>query len=133
MSARHVLVAAVVVVVAAAVAAGIVLIGPPGEERTRRLDERRVQDLRQISWSTYLYHTRHQRLPASLAALSEEPGLTFESRDSVTDETYGYSVLEPARYQLCAVFDRESTEGRSDFWSHGEGRQCYTLKADEKR
>ena len=133
-SGRHILAVVTTVVVAAAVGTGIVLMGPPSDERSRRLDERRVEDLRQISFSVNLYNRRHQRLPVSLAELSEEPGLTFQSRDPATEESYGYSMLEPAKYQLCAIFDRESTEARSDvFWSHGGGRHCFVLKADEAR
>jgi hypothetical protein len=133
-SGKHALAVAISVVVAAAVGAGVVLMGPPSEERARRLDERRVEDLRQVSFSVNLYNKWHERLPASLAELSEEPGLTFQSRDPVTAESYGYSVLEPAKYQLCAIFDRESTETRADmFWSHGGGRHCFVLKADGAR
>jgi hypothetical protein len=131
---RRVLAVVASVVVAAAVGTGIVLMGPPSEERSRRLDERRVEDLRQISFSVNLYNTRNQRLPFSLAELSHEPGLTFHSGDPVTGELYGYSILEPARYQLCAIFDRETTEARADvFWLHGSGRHCFVLKADEAR
>jgi hypothetical protein len=73
-------------------------------------------------------------LPSSLAELSEEPGLTFPSGDPVTAERYGYSVLGPAMYQLCAIFDRESTGTRNEvFWSHGGGRHCFVVKADETR
>ena len=36
-------------VVATAVTTGIVIIGSPGEERTRRLDARRVEDLQGIA------------------------------------------------------------------------------------
>jgi hypothetical protein len=132
-SGSHILAVVTTVVVAAAVGAGIVLIGPPSDERTRRLDERRVEDLRQISLSVNLYNNRHQRLPASLAELAEEPGLTFQARDPVTREAYGYSTLEPAKYQLCAIFDRESTARADVFWSHGGGRHCFVLKADEAR
>jgi hypothetical protein len=109
-------------------------LGPPSEERTRRLDERRVEDLQQIALSVSLYNTRHQRLPVSLTELSAEPGLTLRSRDPVTGEQYGYSTLDSARYELCAIFDRESTERRAEiFWSHGGGRHCFVRKAEDPR
>jgi hypothetical protein len=130
---RHILAVVASIVVAAAVGTGIVLMGPPGEERSRRLDERRVEDLHQISLSVNLYNTRHKRLPSSLAELSQEPGLSFQSGDPVTGERYGYSVLEATMYQLCGVFDRESKGTRDVFWSHGNGRHCFVVKADEAR
>ena len=130
---RHILAVVTSVVVVAAVGTGIVLMGPPSEERLRRLDERRVEDLQQVSFSVNLYNNRHQRLPASLVELLAEPGMTFRPGDPVTEEFYGYRVLEPAKYELCAVFDRASTERRASVWSHGGGRHCFVLKADEAR
>lgn len=131
---RSVLVGVVVAVVGAAVAAGIVLIGPPGEERARRIDNRRVEDLGRISSFTRLYYMRHQRLPASLAELAAEPGVTPLPDDPVTRVPYDYRVVDAGRFELCAVFDRVSTDGRAgDFWSHGAGRQCFTLEAKESR
>jgi hypothetical protein len=73
-SGKRLLAVALTVVVVAAVATGIVIIGSPMEERTRRLDNRRVQDLRQLSQAVQVYHARQQRTPASLDELSKEPG-----------------------------------------------------------
>ena len=47
------------------------IIGLPSEERTRQIDERRVEDLQRISRAVEVYHTRHQRLPQSLDELSQ--------------------------------------------------------------
>jgi hypothetical protein len=132
-SGSHILAVVTTVVVAAAVGTGIVLMGPPSEERLRRLDERRVEDLSQVSSSARIFHMRHERLPASLDELAAEPGLTFSTRDPVTGETYTYSPLDSGMYRLCAVFDRESTQSRASIWSHGAGRHCFVLKADEVR
>ena len=126
-SGKRALAGVLIVVVAAAVTTGIVIIGSPGEERTRRLDTRRVSDLRQISQSVEVYHTRQQRVPASLDELSQEPGLAIGARDPVTGQPYGYRNIDSGSYELCAIFDRETTEVRSDFWSHGSGMQCFTL------
>jgi hypothetical protein len=132
-SGSHILAIVTTVVVAAAVGTGIVLMGPPSDERSRRLDERRVEDLQQVSSSVNLYNNRHQRLPASLVELQAEPGMTFRPGDPVTGESYAYRALGPAMYELCAVFDRASTERRVSVWSHGGGRHCFVLKADETR
>ena len=133
MSGKRALAGALVVVVAAAVATGIVIIGSPGEERTRRLDTRRVSDLQQISQSVEVYHTRHQRVPASLDELSQEPGLAIVARDPVNGQPYGYRSVDSDSYELCATFDRETTEVRSDFWSHGSGMQCFKLKTKQTK
>jgi hypothetical protein len=128
-------------VVVVAVVGGLIVLGPPSEERTRRLDERRTEDLRGITRAVDLYWTRHGRLPASIKDLSGESGLKVSARDPGTAQTYELRVLDTATYELCASFERMSTEpgnltGRTpdvseDFWSHGVGRRCFRLDAQE--
>ena len=83
MTGKRALAIVLVIVVGAAVTAGIVIIGSPAEERTRRLDTRRVEDLQRISGAVEVYHQRHQRVPLSLEELSKEPGLSAVARDPV--------------------------------------------------
>jgi type II secretory pathway pseudopilin PulG len=134
MSGKRALAIVVVIVVVAAVAAGIAIIGSPGEERTRRLDDRRIDDLRALSQSVEVYYARQQSLPASLDALASEPGLSTVPRDPVAGEPYAYRPVGGSRYELCAVFDRETENTRAaGFWAHGSGRHCFTLDADVRR
>ena len=131
-SGRQVLAGAIVVVVAAAIAVGVATLGPPSEERARRLDERRVEHLQHISSSVSLFQSRHGRIPASLAELSAEPGIRFEPRDPVTGDPYTYRAVDEAVFELCAVFDREATESWvTGFRAHEAGRQCFTEHARE--
>jgi hypothetical protein len=117
-----------VIVVAASVTTGIVIIGSPSEERTRRLDARRVEDLQRISGAVEVYHRRHQQVPASLAELSKEPGLSVIPRDPVTEQPYAYRSFNASSYELCGTFERETADASSaDFWSHGAGTQCFML------
>jgi hypothetical protein len=130
---KRALVAVLVIVVAGAVTRGILIIGSPSEERTRRLDARRVEDLQRVSDAVEVYYTRHQRVPMSLEALSQEPGLSTVARDPVTGQLYGYRSVAANTYELCATFDRQTSGARSaDIWSHGAGTHCFTLKAKER-
>jgi hypothetical protein len=131
MSGKRLLAVVLTVVVAAAVATGIVIIGSPMEERTRRLDSRRVQDLQQISQAVQVYHGRHQRTPASLDELSKEPGLARVPRDPMTGQPYRYSSVDADDYELCATFDRDSDARTASFWSHGDGTQCFTVNVKQ--
>ena len=132
-----VLFGAAVTGVIAAVVGGLFILGSPTEERARRIDRRRVADLRAIVAATDLYWTRHSRLPASLDNLTAEPGVTISTGDPESSEIYGYQPLDSARYEVCANFDRESDETSWDpkrnLWSHGSGRQCFQLEAEEIR
>ena len=63
MSGKRALVSILVIVVAIVVVRGIMIIGSPSEERTRRIDSRRANDLQLISRSVEIYHTRHRQVP----------------------------------------------------------------------
>jgi hypothetical protein len=126
--ARDQLVAGVLaIVVAAAVVAGIVVIGSPAEERARRLDERRIQDLSAIAGMVDLFWTRHSRLPLALDELRREPGSSTPD-DPGSGMPYEYRPLEGMSFEVCARFERESRQDgltRDGFWSHGAGLQCF--------
>lgn len=121
-------------VVATAIVAGLVVLGSPAEERARRLDDRRVRDLVGIKTSTDLYWSRHDSLPESLEALSEEPGVRINLRDPDDGTSYEYRLIDSRRYELCARFDGGS-EGVSrvperNIWNHGPGHHCFDLEAE---
>jgi hypothetical protein len=61
-----VLFGAAVATVITAVAAGLFILGSPTEERARRIDDRRVADLKGIVAATDLYWTRHSGSPVRL-------------------------------------------------------------------
>ena len=135
LSPGSVLLGAAVLAVITAVGTGLFVLGSPMEERARRADDRRVADLQGIVAATDLYWTRHSQLPASLDALTAEPGVTISTGDPASSEVYGYQPLDSAHYALCASFERESGEiardPQTDLWAHGPGRQCFQLEADE--
>ena len=134
-STGSVFIGAAVTAVLSAVVVGLFVLGSPGEERARRLDDRRVADLQGIQAATDLYWTRHTRVPASLGDLTAEPGVTVSTADPATSESYGYQPLDSLRYEMCASFERESGEmsrdPAKDLWAHGLGRQCFQLEAKD--
>ena len=121
------------VVVLSGVIVGICLLDSPAQERLRRLDERRVDDLRELSYEVDFYWTREGILPTSLEELSSEPGVFVNLLDPETGQPYEYRVLSSNTYELCAVFalDTAAEQDRfyKDVWSHGPGRQCFQMEA----
>ena len=117
------------VAVVGAVAVGVFLLGSPSEERTRRLDERRVSDLGALSSAVDVYWTRHQKLPASLDELRSEPVGRLDLQDPSSGRSYEYRALAERSYEVCAVFERDSaTQDRpvlDGVWAHRAGRQCF--------
>lgn len=122
---RKVLVGFVLAVVIGAVAAGFYLLGTPAEERTRRLDDRRVSDLQRLQLAIDLYWTRNGRLPSTLEELAKEAGTNIYGRDPVSGQPYEYRAKDADTYELCALFERE--EQTAGFWSHGPGRRCFEM------
>jgi type II secretory pathway pseudopilin PulG len=119
-------------VVVVAVVAGIVVVGSPAEQRTQRLDERRVGDLASIAQAADLYWTRHAQLPTSLNELTIEPGTRLRANDPETNAPYEYQRLDASSFEVCAQFQRQSQQdsvAEDRFWLHGTGRQCFRRKA----
>lgn len=134
---KNIIVASVVVaLVVAAVIVGVILLDSPAQERLRRLDERRVSDLRELSYAVDVYWTREGSLPSSLEDLSNEERVVRELADPETGNPYEYRVLGDKAYELCAVFARDTATDEREapfrsLWSHGPGRQCFQLEAKD--
>jgi hypothetical protein len=130
---RFVVAISLIVAVLAVVIVGVTLLDSPAQECLRRLDERRVDDLRSISAELDFYWTRERTLPPSLEDLAKEPGVFIELHDPETGQPYEYRVLSSNTYELCAEFARDTADeqGRSyrDSWSHSQGRHCFELEA----
>jgi hypothetical protein len=128
--------AAATVVVVAAVGAGVLLLRAPSEERTLRLDERRVADLVALSSAVDVYWSRLQRLPASVEELVSEPVGQLDLVDPVSKAVYEYRPIDPRSYEVCATFERDSAtndRGAPDrVWAHRAGRQCFRRTPRQK-
>jgi hypothetical protein len=124
-----------VAVVTVSVVTGLVLVGPPSEERARKLDERRVEDLRRLSTAVDLYRSRRGSLPTSLNEASRETEDVQTVGDPLTGRPYPYRVVGADVYELCADFQRGSGTSGTDrrysepaFWAHTAGPQCFRMK-----
>jgi hypothetical protein len=125
---ERVLIGITSVVVATAVIAGIMMIGPPSEERARRLDLERLNQLEGLARLVDFYRTSKGHLPTSLEAIASESGATMTTSDPVTGVPYGYRVTGES-YELCATFDRASGQRYAgDIWMHGAGLRCFSRK-----
>lgn len=133
-AAANALLAAATLVTAAAIGIGLLLLGLPSERYARRLDERRVADLREIAQAVDLHLERQGSMPASLAELGDVLGTRVPTSDPATSAPYEYSLTGERGYTLCATFERRS-EGVTDDgrWTHAAGPQCFTLTAGDEQ
>jgi hypothetical protein len=128
---RGILATALIAIVAVVIAAAIRVVGTPGEARLRRLDEQRVSDLQEIAGAVTDYYRRGgKQLPATLDAIASTPNRTVTIRDPDTRAVYGYRVVAPDAYQLCAGFARPAeveSASASQFWTHSAGAHCFRV------
>jgi hypothetical protein len=133
--------AAATALAAVTVVLGMVIVGSPFAERARKLDERRVWDLRSIERAITRECLGPQEtrpdgppkqlvrpLPASLSALVES---AVESRPEIVDpETnvpYGYRITGTSSYELCGSFITERDDDNDPGWNHPIGPHCWTF------
>ncbi len=120
------------VVVVLAIVAGLTISGSPFEQRLKRLDDSRVQDLRKLSRSLVEHWNNKGILPTELAPLLDGRILSRIPVDPETTSQYEYFIDAPNEYRLCARFDRPSRpKEKNSFWEHEEGRKCYSFEVNE--
>ncbi len=110
---------------------GFAYIGAPNTQRALRADEKRIQDLYQLTTQlNNRWNTGGHQLPDHL---DELPGAAFA--DPITRVAYEYHVKEGSHYELCAIFALPSPKNDSSpgerTWSHPAGRHCFTIDASQ--
>ncbi|MBI2462635.1 MAG: hypothetical protein HYV65_00085 [Candidatus Spechtbacteria bacterium] len=127
-------------VVLATIAYGFILVGSPEQQRARRFDDQRVQDLQGIQNEIVNYWQQKEVLPQSLDALTNSISGYSAPKDPRTNELYEYAVSGALTFQLCSNFEA-STAGQSDQriykhgpygqnWNHAVGRVCFPKEID---
>ena len=136
---RALLLGAVVAAVLVVVGAALMVLDSPAEERRKRLDGRRVDDLHEIAEAVDAYWSRKGALPPDLETLEGWEGFDLPRSDPETEEPYEYRTTGEATYELCATFATEAPgeeahwarRGHRLLWHHPEGEHCFELEAEE--
>lgn len=133
----------VIVIIAAAIVAGFFIVGSPFEERIRRFDDRRVQDLQNIQSEIINYWTSKESLPNTLSDIRDDIRGIVIPKDPETGGEYEYIIRGNLTFALCATFSRASESMNSstpkpvrdpyytgENWEHSEGRVCFERTID---
>ena len=139
----------VIGIIAVIVVGGFFVAGSPSEERARRFDDQRVQDLQFIQ-SEVIFHWQNKgALPENLEVLNNATRGIFIPGDPETDENYGYQVTGELDFELCANFNvagdtSDPLSVRTEFyypkpvavndaqnaWNHEAGPSCFKRTID---
>jgi len=125
-----------VVVTIAAVVCGFLITSGPGSARKKRIDENRLQSLRNLFNAVNNYAYTENKLPANLQEINSNNYRTTEDLvDPETGKPYEYRPTGVDTYELCATFttsNKNTSYGVQD-WQHDIGRTCFKQKAEIKK
>lgn len=132
----------IIAVVIAAILWGFAVIGSPFQQRDKRFDERRVQDLSMLQNYITNYWQNKERLPANLSDLTDPLLGIVIPVDPELSQPYEYRVVADLTFELCATF-KTKDEGdqrvvpqiypprSQDYsWQHNVGRTCFERTID---
>lgn len=131
----------VIAVVIFVVIGGFVVTGSPMEQRKRRFDNDRVNDIQTVRQEVTSYWQLKGKLPASLSDLRNDIQGYVPPQDPETAQPYEYSVKAPLSFELCATFSASNKDGLGspttypmdgyeNMMMHEAGRQCFSYTID---
>ncbi len=134
----------------ASIISGFSVVGSPAEQRERRYDSQRANDLQSLQWQIVSYYQQKGGLPGSIEDLKDPISGYMIPTDPKTGEPYEYKLIGQSAkaFELCATFARKSEIfgvqyaprptmsmaepiGRvPENWQHEAGRTCFTRTID---
>lgn len=132
-------------VVLASVVAGFFIVGTPREQRDRRFDEQRVDNLQVLQDRIINYWIQKEALPQAPTELEDSISGFVAPEDPESDLPYEYKIIDSLSFELCATFKTSSkdfglsSKGIKSFypydsfkqnWDHEAERTCFTRIID---
>ncbi len=143
-----------------ALAAGFFIVGTPAQQRAKRFDQQRINDLQIIQSQLLNYWIQKEELPENLDVLSQDQLSGFVlPQDPETELNYRYNKLTAFSFELCADFKTDFKDypaapynqkfynrkglvpgaairipyqyaALMDIWEHGTGENCFERTID---
>jgi len=123
------------------VVAGFFIMGSPTEQRAKRFDEQRVQNLQNLQYEVINYWQAKGYLPEKLSDLNNSVTGFSEPVDPKSKMSYEYEIKGDLVFNLCAQFETDGADiknqpkdiymnGYQENWQHSQGRVCFERTID---
>src|SRR3989344_5756627 len=99
---------AIGVLIIITIVGGFFIVGTPWQARLYRYDEQKVGDLSNIQYQVVYYWQAKQKMPATLADLSDPISGFIAPTDPQTREPYEYAVKGMRAFELCGTFNAKA-------------------------
>jgi len=123
-------------VIAAVFISALFIVETPTEARSRRIDERIINNFYNIESGINSYYNTNHKLPATLDDIKKESIATDSLIDPSTRETFDYKPGSGVDYQLCANFRTDNKNSKDAIYQyldqnrrHTAGYECLDFKA----
>ncbi len=92
------------IVVLASIILSFFIIGTPADQRDRKNDERRIENLQMIQSQIIDYWIQKESLPQNLNELEDSISGFAVPKDPEVKSLYEYNVIDSLSFELCAIF-----------------------------
>jgi hypothetical protein len=110
--------------------------GSPWEARSKKFDQTRVANIKDIKYAIESYYMKNKSLPQDLSEIKESLYGQKNITDPETDVPYEYKIVDNYSYQLCASFSSDPpaknsynylTINSTDLGEYKKGHHCFDI------
>lgn len=121
-----------ILIVVLTIGFSIYIFGNPSKVRDLSIDNIKVTDLTNLSYSISNFYDQNKKLPDNLDFF----GGNLKDRETGVGYEYKIASASSSQYSLCATFKRDVNYGndyRLSTWNHPKGYHCFDLDALKKQ
>lgn len=132
-------------IVLIAIISAFFVVGSPKSARLVNFDQQKISNLQDIQYNIINYWQRKQKLPGTLADLTDNISGFVAPLDPQTNVSYEYIIKDQVAlsFELCANFNKAATDAQlkmmypqmysgKDNWNHTAGRVCFERNIDKQ-
>ncbi len=107
--------------------------GSPQAARSKRYDDKRIQDIQMLNNWINSYYNKNEVLPNTVLEASTSYNISGNIKiptDPETNRDYQYQTIDEKRYKICAKFSTNTTNNSPQYlmdYAHPSGHYCLTF------